>query len=295
MRVVVCGASGQLGSELMEVFEARRDEVIGFDLDLDITDYEAVMETVPSLGPGLLVNAAADLDADKAESDPEPNLRVNFTGAQNLALAARTAGCPLVFLSSDYVFDGSKGEAYNEFDQPNPRGVYARAKLAAERYIPGVAPGYYVFRTQWLFGPYGRRNFVKSILRNAKAQGRLRVVTDEVGTPTGARDLAEIIARVSVSGRFGLYHATNTGSCSRFDFAREILEIAGWAGEVPVEPITYADLALPCPRPPYSPLDNLRLRLAGFPPARHYREPLREYVSWLLADENRLDTTEVRS
>lgn len=292
MRIVICGASGQLGSELMEVFGARGDEVSGFDLDLDIADYGAVMGRIPALRPELLVNAAADLDADAAESDPEPSLKVNFTGVANLALAAREAGCPLVFLSSDYVFDGSKGAAYDEFDAPNPRGVYARAKLAAESYIPGVAPGYYIFRTQWLFGRYGRRNFVKSILRNAKTQGRLRVVTDEVGTPTGARDLAEIIARVSVSGRFGLYHATNSGACSRFDLAREILEIAGWT-DVPVEPITYADLGLPCPRPPYSPLDNLRLRLAGFPPARHYGEPLREYVGWLLADESRLEATGV--
>lgn len=289
MRVVICGASGQLGSELVEVFGERGDEVSGFDLDLDITDYDAVMGRIPALRPGLLVNAAADLDSDAAEGDPEPSLRVNFSGTANLALAAREAGCPLVFLSSDYVFDGGKGAAYDEFDAPNPQGVYARAKLAAERYIPGVAPGYYIFRTQWLFGRYGKRNFVKSILRNARAQGRLRVVTDEVGTPTGARDLAQIIARVSATGRFGLYHATNTGVCSRFDFAREILAAAGWT-DIPVEPITSADLGLPCPRPPYSPLDNLRLRLAGFPPSRHYREPLREYVGWLLEDESRLGT-----
>lgn len=293
MRVVICGASGQLGSELRAVYGARGDEVLAFDMDLDITLYDVVMERIPALAPDLLINSAAHVEADEAESDPELSYRVNFTGTQNLALAARRAGCPLVFLSSDYVFDGNKGEAYNEFDEPHPRGVYARAKLAAERYIPGIAPEHYIFRTQWLFGRHGRRNFVKSILRGARLNGRLRVVTDEVGTPTGAGDLAEIIARTADSGKFGLYHATNAGACSRFDFTREILELAGLS-DIPVEPITHADLALPCPRPAYSPLDNMRLRLQGFPPSRHYREPLREYVEWLIADESRLELEGVK-
>ncbi len=293
MRVVICGAKGQLGSELVDLYRARGDEVLGFDLDLDITLYDVVMERIPVLKPDLLINSAAHVDADAAESNPELSYRVNFTGTQNLALAARRAGCPLVFLSSDYVFDGFKGEAYNEFDEPHPRGVYARAKVAAECYIPGIVPEHYIFRTQWLFGKYGRRNFVKSIIKGAKTRGSLRVVTDEVGTPTGAGDLAEIIARTADSGKFGLYHATNSGACSRYQFTREILEMAGLGG-VPVEPTTHAEFGLPCPRPEYSPLDNMRLRLQGFPPSRHYREPLREYVDWLTADESRLETGEVK-
>ncbi len=282
--MVICGAAGQLGTDLVEVFREGGEEVYGFDLDLDVTDYQEVMKRIPPLHPDLVINSAADVDADRAELDPEPSLRVNLTGAQNLVLGALEAGCPLAFISSDYVFDGRKGAPYNELDEPNPQGVYGKAKLAAERFLASVLPRHYIFRTQWLFGKAGKRNFVKSILRNAREKGSLRVVTDEVGTPTYTRDLAETVYRVCRSGQYGLYHATNQGICSRFEFAREILEIAGWK-DVPVEPILYSDLALPCPRPPYSPLDNLNLRLRGFPAARHYREPLEEYVRWLLENE----------
>jgi dTDP-4-dehydrorhamnose reductase len=284
MRVVICGAAGQLGTDLVQVFEAGGEEVMGFDLDLDITDHALVMRKIPALKPDLLINSAADLDADQAERDPEPSLKINFTGTQNLALACLQAGCPLAFISSDYVFDGKKGTAYNELDEPNPQGIYGKAKLASERYLASTLSRYYIFRTQWLFGKAGKRNFVKSILRNAKEKGSLRVVTDEVGTPTHAGDLAEIIYRVCTSDWYGLYHATNEGFCSRFDFAQQIMDIAGW-GDVSIEPIVYADLDLPCPRPPYSPLDNMNLRLQGFPPARHYLEPLREYIAWLLESD----------
>lgn len=264
------------------MFGDAGDTVHAFDLDMDITDYDLLMKRVPELNPDLVINAAADVNADAAEGDPDASYRVNFVGTQNLALACRVRGCPLVFVSSDYVFDGRKGGAYTEFDIPNPQGVYGRAKLAAERYIASILDPYYIFRTQWLFGKYGKRNFVKSILRNAREKGSLRVVTDEVGTPTSAADLASIISVVSRSGKYGLYHATNSGVCSRFDFAKEIVEAAGMEG-VEVSPIDYSGLDLPCPRPPYSPLDNMLLRLQGFGQSRDYHEPLREYVDWLLA------------
>ncbi len=287
MKVVVNGAAGQLAGDIIGVLREQGDEVFGYDLDLDITDYDAVMGTIPGLAPDLLINTAAHMDADAAEGDPASSYRVNFTGTQNLALACRAAGCPMVFFSSDYVFSGSKGSAYVEFDDPDPLGVYGRAKLAAERYIQSVLSQYYICRTQWLFGKYGKRNFVKSILRKAREEGQLAVVTNEVGTPTYCRDLAEVAVGLAKSGRYGLYHTTNSGVCSRYDFAREILEVAGMA-EVPIKPIQYSDLNLPCPRPPYSPLENLNLQLQGMPVARPYRAALEEYVGWLLADESRL-------
>ena len=284
MRVIICGAAGQLGTDLVKAFEAGGQEVLGFDLDLDITDHSLVMGKIPSLQPDLVINCAADLDADLAEQNPEPSLKTNFTGTQNLVLACLESGCPMAFISSDYVFDGKKGAAYSEFDEPNPQGVYGKGKLASERYLASALSRYYIFRTQWLFGQAGKRNFVKSILRNAKEKGSLRVVTDEVGSPTYTGDLAEIIYRVCTSDWYGLYHATNGGACSRFEFAQQIIDIAGWE-DIPIEPIVYADLDLPCHRPPYSPLDNINLRLQGFPPARHYMEPLREYIEWLLENK----------
>lgn len=287
MRVVICGAEGQLGTELCDVFGRRGDEVFPFDLDMDITDYDLIMDRVPSLSPDLVVNSAAHVDADEAELKPDLSYRVNFTGTQNLALACREAGCPLVFVSSDYVFDGLKGAPYTEFDPVCPAGVYGRAKVAAESFVSGLPDGYYIFRTQWLFGRHGRRNFVKSILRNAVANGRLRVVTDEVGTPTSAADLAEIICEVSGTGKYGLYHATNVGILSRFDFAKEIVALAGL--DVEVEPLAYGELALPCPRPPYSPLDNTNFRLQSLAKNRRsYREPLKEYVDELMSQSSEL-------
>lgn len=264
------------------MFREAGETVHPFDLDMDITDYDLLMEKVPALGPDLVVNAAAHVDADEAERDPELSFRVNFTGTQNLSLVCASLGIPLAFVSSDYVFDGRGGKAYTEFDEPCPQGVYGQAKLAAERYMASVLDRYYIFRTQWLFGRHGKRNFVKSILRNARDRGSLKVVTDEVGTPTSCDDLAGMIHRVCTSGKYGLYHTTNRGECSRFDFAREILEAAGWS-DVPVQPIQYSDLDLPCPRPPYSPLDNMMLRLQGFGEARDYHQPLGEYVAWLLS------------
>lgn len=282
MKVVILGAEGQLGQDLVKVFRERGEEVHPFDLDLDITDHGVLMETITALGPDLVINSAADVDADRAELDPEPSIRVNYTGAQNVALACLEAGCACAFISSDYVFDGKKNAPYTELDEPNPQGVYGKAKLAAERYIASILSRYFIFRTQWLFGKGGKRNFVKSILRNAAERGSLRVVTDEVGCPTYTNDLARIIHAVCASGKYGLYHATNQGICSRYEFALKILELAGW-DDVPVEPVRYAELGLPCPRPPYSPLDNMNLRLHGFPLARPFEEPLREYVEWLLS------------
>lgn len=283
MRIVVCGSAGQLAGDIIDVLREHGDEVYGFDLDLDITDFSLVMREVPTLQPDLVINAAAYVDADDSELNPERCYRINFTGTQNLALACQEIGCPIVFFSSDYVFDGQKGSSYSEFDEPNPQGVYGIAKLQAERYIQSVLSKYYICRCQWLFGTYGKRNFVKSILHKAQTEGQISVVTDEVGSPSYCRDVAEIVIRLAKSGRYGVYHTTNSGICSRYDFAREILEIAGMSG-VPVKPILYKNLSLPCPRPPFSPLDNLNLRLQGFSPARPYQDGLQEYVEWLLKE-----------
>lgn len=270
--------------ELVELFRTSGHAVFAHDLDLDITDYYLLLDRIPKLDCDLVINAAADIDADRAENDPDRSYSINFAGTQNLALVCSQLRIPLAFISSDYVFDGLKGGSYTEFDLPNPQGVYGKAKLAAETFMRSVLDQYYIFRTQWLFGRFGKRNFVKSILRNATENRKLRVVTDEVGSPTSAEALAAIVYEVVLSGRYGLYHATNEGSCSRFEFAQEIVSIAGLEG-VEVEPITAGDLALPCPRPPFSPLDNCMLRLNGFTTPEDYHRPLEEYVQWLLSKE----------
>ncbi|MHB8780101.1 MAG: dTDP-4-dehydrorhamnose reductase [Candidatus Geothermincolia bacterium] len=281
MRVLVNGSSGQLAGDIIDVLCERGHEVLSYDLDLDITDYDAVMSRVPELAPELLINAAAYTDVDGSESNVDTAYRVNFTGAQNLALACQRAGCPMVFFSTDYVFDGTKGSPYNEFDETRPLGVYGATKLQGERCVQNLLDRYFIFRLQWLFGAYGKRNFVRSILGKALSEGALAVVTDELGSPSWCRDVAEAVVRVATSGRFGTYHVANQGVCSRYDFAREILEAAG-KGDVPIKPITRADLTLPASRPYDSTLDCFNMRLQGFPDMPHYGAGLRRYVRQLL-------------
>jgi len=287
LRVVVLGSAGQLGSEVAARCASRGYELQTFDRELDVADGRAVRETLLSLRPDLVFNCAAFTDVDEAERNPLESARVNFLGAQNVALACREADCPLVFISTDYVFDGRAGRPYNEFDEPRPVNFYGRSKLAAERCIASLLHRHYLVRTQWLFGKGGRGNFVRTIVRKAWRGEELRVVADEYGSPTYASDLAEALCLLAETGQFGTYHLTNQGECSRLELAREILEMMGMDGEM-AQPILYEELGLPCERPPYAPLDNFCLRLLGLPLLRHYREPLEEYVSWLLEDPRRL-------
>ncbi len=287
MRVVVLGSEGQLGSEVAEACASRGHELHPFDRELDIVDGRAVREALLPLCPDLVFNCAAFTDVDEAERRPLESARVNFLGAQNVALACREMDCSLVFISTDYVFDGRAGRPYNEFDEPHPVNFYGRSKLAAERSISSLLQRHYIIRTQWLFGKRGRGNFVRTITRKAREGDVLRVVADEYGSPTCASDLAQALLLLAETGQFGIYHLTNQGECSRLELAREILEIMG-LDEERAQPILYEELGLPCERPPYAPLDNFCLRLLGLPPLRHYREPLREYVEWLLEDPRRL-------
>ena len=288
MRIVVLGAEGQLGSEVAEHCASPGVELHLFDRELDVGDHAALTGALFSLRPDLVFNCAAFTDVDESERRPLDSARVNFLGAQNVALACRELDCAMVFISTDYVFDGRAGRPYNEYDQPCPVNFYGRSKLAAERYITSMLHRHFIFRTQWLFGKHGRSNFVKSIVRRARAGERLRVVADEYGSPTCASDLAESICELARTGLYGTYHLTNQGECSRLELAREILGIMGLDEEL-AQPVLYEELGLPCERPPYAPLDNFNLRLLGFPLLRHYREPLQEYVGWLLEDPRRLD------
>ena len=271
MRVLVTGAKGQLGVELLDVL-GHDHEVIGLDLpELDITKAEAT-RVIADPCPAWVVHAAAWTDVDGCERDPERAVLVNGEGTRRVAEACRTVGAGLVYLSTDYVFDGRKGAPYVETDPVSPLSAYARSKVAGEEAVRAVAPRWAIVRTAWLFGVSGK-NFVKAIVEKAAAGGPVRVVDDQVGSPTYARDLAEAIAQLVSRGLTGTYHVTNAGSCSWHEFARAILKEAG-LGHVPVAPLTTAELGRPAPRPAFSVLANTAWAAAGLPPVRPWPEAL---------------------
>ena len=236
MRVLITGAGGQLGRALQEVLGREQDVVALTRHEGDITD-PGIVARIVQHRPDVIINAAAWTDVDGAEREPDAAFAVNAWGAQNLALAARAADCDLVHVSTNEVFPGRPGVSYSEFDDVGPVNTYARSKLAGEQMVRTLWPRHYVVRTAWVFF-HGGTNFITKIVAAADRFGRLRVVADEFGNPTYALDLAQAIVRLISTRHYGVYHFTNRGYCSRYEYARAILRLAGRA-HVPVVPIQH--------------------------------------------------------
>lgn len=277
MRVVITGAAGQLGHDLQKAF--ADDEVLAIDVaECDITDEAAVMAVITDFAPELVVHGAAYTAVDKAEEDEDTAWRVNALGSWWVARACKVVGASMVYVSTDYVFDGTLGRAYTEFDHTSPQGVYARTKEAGEQLVRETLPEHYVVRTSWVQGEHGN-NFVKTMLRLGAERDTLTVVADQTGSPTFTADLAPAIRRLAVTGRFGTYHVTNSGQCTWFEFAQAIFAEAGL--DVRVEPTTTASYGAPAPRPAYSVLDNRKANLTGIGPLRPWREALADLLRTL--------------
>ncbi|MGB3681082.1 MAG: dTDP-4-dehydrorhamnose reductase [Rubrobacteraceae bacterium] len=270
MKVLVTGAGGQLGLELVELLPARGHEVVALDREgLDITDAAAVAKVLEEHRPDLVVNAAAYTNVDGCEGEVGLAYAGNTLGPRNLALHCGRLGCALLHVSTNYVFDGESEVPYQPFDLPNPVSVYARTKLAGEEYVKQLCGRWYVVRSA---GVYGRRhNFVQTMLRVGRERDSLEVKDDEFISPTYARDLARGIVEVADSGLYGLYHVTNSGSCSWYEFAREIFDLAGI--EVEVAPVPASEYPLPADRPA-----NGLLADPAAPELRHWRAALVEYL-----------------
>jgi len=271
MRILLTGADGQLGMELVRALAPHGELIPSTLADLDIT-HPGCADKVATLRPEWVVHAAAATDVDGCEREPEQAMAVNAEGTRRVAEGCRRAGAGLVYLSTDYVFDGSKESPYAEWDHPAPLNAYGRSKLEGEQATRNVAPHWIIVRTAWLYGIHGR-NFVKTILAKVAAGEPLRVVKDQVGSPTYAGDVADAIALLLSRERTGMYHVTNGGACSWYEFAREILRLAGF-DQIAVTPITSAELDRPARRPAYSVLENAAWNAAGFPPLRPWREAL---------------------
>lgn len=283
MRILVTGSRGQLGTELMERLEAApQHEVLGVDLpEVDLTDRDQSLGLVTGFRPDAVIHGAAFTAVDACETEVETAYRVNCGATRFLADGARRVGAHVVYVSTDYVFDGTKPGPYVEWDQPSPRSVYGRTKLGGEREIDH---GWTVARTSWVCGYHGN-NMVKTLLRLADGRGPVAFVDDQRGHPTFAGDLAEMLIRLAVERVPGTFHTTNQGAVSWYEFAREVFAAAGHdPGRV--SPISTADLdpPRPAPRPANSVLDNLAWRLHGYAPSRDFREPLAEVVARLLGD-----------
>ena len=277
MRVLITGAGGQLGRDLVEVFTAAGDEVVGCDhAALDVGDRDAVLQAVAWVAPDSVVHAAAWTAVDACEADPDRAFRVNALGTRHVAEAARRAGAHLCYVSTDYVFDGTAGRPYTEWDATNPLSVYGRSKLGGERELH---PGATTVRTSWVCGLHGK-NFVRTMLRLARERETVRVVADQHGCPTFTPDLARMIRRLVVARLPGTFHVTNQGPTTWFDLARATFAAAGLNPER-VEPISTREYPVPAPRPAWSVLDNAALRLQGIPLLEEWQAPLERLVKEL--------------
>lgn len=280
-RVLITGARGLLGTPTTALFRADEGvEVLAVDLpELDITDEPSLARRFREFGPDLVINCAAYTQVDACEQNEELARRVNGLGAGIVAVAAAFCEARLIHISTDYVFEGDAQSPYAE-DHPAGRmerlSAYGRSKLIGEQLVQLCHDEALIVRTAWLYGPDGP-GFPAAILRKAREEGRLRVVNDQIGSPTYAPDLAaalHTLARLPVGG---IMHLTNSGRCSWHEFACEIVQLAGL--DVPVEPVATAEFPRPANRPAYSVLDNGRYIAATGGPLRHWREAVTEYIS----------------
>jgi dTDP-4-dehydrorhamnose reductase len=273
LKVVLTGSSGMLGHDIAAVFEDH--DLEGFSSkDLDITDREEVYGRIRDLRPDLVIHAAAYTDVDGCESDRDRAFRINGIGTRNLAIACQSTGCPIVYISSDYVFDGKKGSPYTEWDDPNPVNVYGLSKLMGERFIVSLTNRFFIVRTSWLFGKAGR-NFVDTICCLLQERDAIDVVDDQVGCPTYTRDLALKLREVIQAG-YGIYHVTNSSHCSWYEFAAEIARLQ--SSDAEIRPVSSDKFGRPAVRPAFSALDNMMLRLESITPLRDWKDALAEYL-----------------
>lgn len=275
MKILITGSNGMLGHDLIEVLKDNHELLLTTSETLDITDRDSVIDFIVESNPDIVINSAAYTDVDGCESNPDLAYSVNGEGVKNLALACRDADCPLVHISTDYVFNGQNDRPWVEDDEIGPISVYGKSKLKGEEYIQEILDRYFIIRTAWLYGVNGR-NFPRTMLELAQNHSEITVVYDEVGTPTYTPDLAKGISDLIETDHYGIYHLTNSGNCSWCEFARYIFEVADM--NVKVIPVTASEFARPAPRPSYSVLENRNWVENGFEPLRNYKEAIKEYI-----------------
>ncbi len=273
MRILVTGGKGQLGAALQSALSEHQIRAPGHGA-LDVTSPAAVSEAIETFRAEIVIHAAAWTDTAAAERDSAAALVVNGEGAGNVARACAAAGIPIAYISSNEVFDGEKGAPYDEDDATHAVNEYGRSKLAGEKAVREAGGDFYIVRTSWLYGP-GRTSFPEKIIERAQADGSLRGVNDEIASPTWTADLAVALLALVSTGRFGTYHLAGDGSCSRKEWAEEVLRLAGI--DVPVAAVQQADFGLPFRKPVDSTLANHRAAELGIM-LRPWREALADHM-----------------
>jgi dTDP-4-dehydrorhamnose reductase len=276
MKILVTGAGGQLGYDLIRVLSRHYEVVAASREELDVTDAGAVTNTLRHVLPEIVIHAAAYTSVDLAEDEVDQAYQVNAIGTWNVATDAHAIGAKLVYISTDYVFDGMKDGLYDELDKPNPLNVYGNSKLLGEKFAAMLCSRLFIVRTSWLYSAKGR-NFVTKIMDMSKNLAQISMVTDQIGSPTYGLDLAHFICELIGSEKYGIYHASNQGCCSRYDFAQEILKYME-SKPASIIPIRAESLKHAAPRPTNSALSHQAIRLNGLTPLRDWRQALRHYL-----------------
>jgi dTDP-4-dehydrorhamnose reductase len=277
MKVLVTGGKGQLGTDVTEVLRSHGHEVYSYTREeLDITNHEQVQSSIAGISPEVVIHTAAYTKVDLAEQEVDLAYRVNAIGTRNVAVAAEKAGAKLVYISTDYVFDGKASVPYNEYHPTSPLGVYGKSKLAGEQFVQQLSSRFFILRTSWVYGKHGQ-NFVKTMLQLAEERSELNVVHDQVGSPTYTVDLANFIAEIIKTELYGVYHTSNTGYCSWYEFAREIFRAANLS-HIKVNPVTTAEFPRPAPRPAYSVMDHMAIRLNGVDDLPDWKDALQAFM-----------------
>ncbi len=258
-KIIVTGCNGQLGRAVNLEFQNNLEvEFVNTDVgELDITNIDMVMELAREVKPYAIINCAAHTGVDACEDEWDKAYKINAIGPRNLSIAASETGAKMIHVSTDYVFNGKADRPYTEFDKPDPQGAYGVTKLAGENMVRDFADRYFILRTAWLYGD--GKNFVKTMLRLSENNDKVRVVGDQVGSPTSAKELAAAIDQLIFTENYGIFHATCEGSCSWAQFAEEIFKMAG--KKTVVEAITTEEFGAKAPRPAYSILENYMLKL----------------------------------
>ncbi|MED0676154.1 dTDP-4-dehydrorhamnose reductase [Aneurinibacillus thermoaerophilus] len=276
MKVLVTGGKGQFGYDVTQMLQGAGHRVFSYGREeLDITDQKQVQYTMEEVQPDVVIHAAAYTKVDLAETEVDTAYKVNALGTRNVAVAAEACRAKLVYISTDYVFDGQAAGPYHEFAPTNPQSIYGKSKLAGESFVQQLCSRFFIVRTSWVYGKYGH-NFVKTMLRLAGERDELNVVHDQVGCPTYTVDLAAFVLNLIETEAYGIYHASNTGSCSWYEFACAIFEEAEI--KIKVNPIPTSEYPLPAPRPANSVFEHMMIRLQEMKPLRPWRIALQEFI-----------------
>lgn len=282
-KIALIGVDGQLGTDIYNHFKKKGVKLEGLRgfRDIDVYDYSLSENVLKKIGPDIVINTAAFHDVDRCEDEALSAFKVNVIGVKNLALICREIGVPLIHFSTDYIFDGEKSSPYVENDYTRPLSLYGISKLAGEQVILYILDRYYIVRLCGLYGHAGcigkgSTNFVESMIKLAEEKKEIEVVNDQVLTPTSTMDVSEKLLELMQTGKYGIYHMTNTGSCSWYEFTCEIFRLMKL--NTRVIPISTDQFGAKAKRPHYSVLDNFNLRKIGLTDLRNWKEALKDYI-----------------